>query len=58
MERKMSMDAGFGGGIADDTDGLARTFARSRVGLGALAANRQATEVADATVAFNTLETF
>src|SRR5258706_13916688 len=50
------MDAGLGGGIAHHTDGFARTFARARVGLSTLAAHRQAAQVTDAPVAFDTLQ--
>src|ERR1700674_5753815 len=50
------MDAGLGGGIADDTDGFARSFARARVGLSTLAAHRQAAQVTDAAIAFDTLQ--
>jgi hypothetical protein len=51
------MDAGFRVRIALDTDGLARTFARTRVGRGALTANRQAAQVADAAIALDALQT-
>ena len=50
------MDAGFGSGVTDDTDGLARAFARAGVGLSALTANRQATQVTDATIALDALQ--
>ena len=50
------MNAGLGVRIALDADGLARTFARAGVGLGALAANRQAAQVADATIALDALQ--
>jgi hypothetical protein len=50
------MDAGLGRRIASDTDRLARTFAGSGVGLGALSANRKAPEMANSTIALDTLE--
>ena len=50
------MDAGFGVRIALHADGLARALPRTRVSLGALTADRQAAEVADAAVALDTLE--
>ena len=52
------MNTGFGGGVADDTDGFARTFAGAGIGLGALAADRQTTQGADATIAFDALKAF
>jgi len=52
------VDAGFGGWAADDADGFAGAFAGAGVGLGALAANREAAEVADAAIAFDALEAF
>src|SRR5208337_5588778 len=52
------MDTGFGGRTADDTDRLARAFAGARVGLGALAADRQAAQMADAAIAFDALQPF
>lgn len=50
------MNSGLRSGIAHDADGLARAFARAGVGLGALAANRKATEMPDATVTLDTLK--
>lgn len=50
------MDAGLGIRIALHADRLARTFARAGVGLGALTAHWQSTQMADATVAFDTLQ--
>jgi len=50
------VDAGFGGGIADDADGLARAFAGSRVGLGTLAADGQTPEVSNSAIAFDALQ--
>src|SRR3974377_356151 len=50
------MDAGFGGWAPDNTDGFARAFAGAGVGLGALAADGQASKVPDAAIAFNALE--
>jgi hypothetical protein len=52
------MDTGLGGWAADNTDGLARPFAGAGVGLGALATDRQSTQMADAPVAFDTLQPF
>ena len=51
------MDACLGGWAADHTDGLPRAFACAGVGLGALAADRQAAQVADASVALDALQT-
>jgi len=50
------MDAGLSGGTANHTDGFARSFARARVGLSALATDWQAAQVTDAAVAFDTLQ--
>ena len=50
------MDAGLGVGVALHADGLAGTFAGAGVGLGALAADREAAQMADATVALDALE--
>src|SRR5712691_3676803 len=50
------MDAGFGGWAADDADGLAGTFAGAGVGLGTLAANGQAAQMADAAITFDALQ--
>ena len=50
------MNTGLGSRVADNADRLARALAGAGVGLGALASNRQATEVADTTVAFDGLE--
>ena len=50
------MDARLGRWAADYADGLARAFASAGVGLGALAANGQAAQVANATVTLDTLE--
>ena len=49
------MDAGLGSWAANHADGLARALAGAGVGLGALAAHRQAAQVADAAVAFDAL---
>ena len=43
-------------GIALHADGLARSFAGARVGLGALPAHRQAAQVADAAIALDALQ--
>ena len=51
------MDAGFGGWAANNADRLARSFARSRVCLGPLAAHGQAAQVTDPAVTFNALQT-
>src|SRR3954470_10811852 len=51
------MDAGFGGWAADHTDGLAGTFAGAGVSLRALAADRQAAQMADAAVTLDALQT-
>jgi len=50
------VNAGLGVRIALDAYGLARTFARARVGLSALAAHWKAAHVADTTVTFDTLK--
>jgi hypothetical protein len=50
------VDAGFGVGIALDTDSFAGAFASAGVGGSALAANGQAAQMADAAVALNALE--
>jgi hypothetical protein len=50
------VDTGLCGGIADNADGLSRPFASARIRLGTLSANGQAAEVANATVAFDTLK--
>src|SRR5438128_2652869 len=52
------MDARFGRRVAHDADGLARAFAGARVGLGALAANRQPAQMANPTIALDTLKPF
>ena len=52
------MNAGLGGGAAHDTDCLAWALARARVSLSALAAHRQAAEMADTPVAADTLQPF
>ena len=44
-------------GIADDADGLARAFASAGVGLGALAADGQAAQMANAAIALDALQT-
>ena len=49
------MDTRFGTRVAHDADGLAGAFARPGVGLGALAAHRQAAKVANAAVALDAL---
>ena len=48
--------AGLGVGIALHADGLAWTFARARIGRGALAADWQSAPVADSAVAIDGLE--
>ncbi len=50
------MDAGLGVRIALHADRLARAFAGAGVGLGALAAHRQAAQVADAAIALDALQ--
>jgi len=50
------MDAGRGGGAADYADGLSWAFAGAGIGLGALAANGEATQMADAAIAFDALK--
>src|SRR6266850_6946528 len=50
------MNACFGGWAPDNSDRLARSFARSRVCLGPLAAHRQAAQVANATIALDALQ--
>ncbi len=52
------MDAGLGSRVAHDTDGLSRAFAGAGIGLGALSANGQAAQVADAPITFDTLKAF
>ena len=52
------MDAGFRSWAAHDADRLARAFAGPCVGLGALAADRQAAQVADSPITFDTLQAF
>src|SRR4051794_20670789 len=52
------MNAGFRRWAANHTDGLAGTFASAGVGLGALAANGQAAQVANATVTLDSLKAF
>ena len=52
------MDAGLGCWIADDTDGLARAFARTRIRLRPLASHRQSAQMPDATITFDCLEPF
>ena len=52
------MDASFGVGIALHADRLTRSLAGAGVGLRALAANRQAAKMADATVTLNGLKAF
>jgi len=42
------VDAGLGGGVTDNADGLARTFPSAGVGLGALATDREAAQMANA----------
>jgi hypothetical protein len=51
------VDAGLGVRIALHADGLTRTFACAGVGLCALAAHGQAAQMADATIAFDALQT-
>jgi hypothetical protein len=50
------MDTGFRARITLHADGLARTFARARVGLRALATHRQAAQVANAAIAHDALK--
>src|SRR6266446_5809703 len=50
------MNTGLGGRAADHADGLARAFARARVGLCALAAHRQTAQVPDAAITLDALE--
>src|SRR4051812_33584626 len=50
------MDTGFRSGAAHNTDGLSGAFAGAGVGLGALSAHRQATQMADASIAFDALK--
>src|SRR5882724_11953722 len=52
------MDSGFGVGVALHADSLARAFAGAGIGRSALASDRQAAQVTDATVALDALETF
>jgi hypothetical protein len=51
------MNTSFRVRIALDTDGLARAFACARVGRGALTADRQTAQVADAAIALDALQT-
>ena len=50
------MDAGLGARVADDADGLARTFAGTGVGLGALAAHGQTAQMANSPITFDALQ--
>jgi len=50
------MDAGLGCRAANDTDGLAGTFASAGIGLGALTANRQAAKMPHAPVTLDALQ--
>jgi hypothetical protein len=50
------VDAGLGVWIALHADGLARAFARARVGLRALSAHGQAAHMANAAIAFDALQ--
>lgn len=50
------MNTGLSVGVALHTDGAPRTFARARIGLGALTTHGQAPKVPDATMAFDTLQ--
>ena len=52
----MLVNASLGVRVALHTDGLARTFARARVRLRALPADRQTAQVADAAIALDALE--
>src|SRR5581483_5582292 len=54
--RRRLMDTGFGGWTADHTDGFARALAGTGIGLRALAADGQTTQVAHASVALDTLQ--
>ena len=58
MWKGMLMDASFGGWATDDADGLAGTFARTGVGLGPLAADGQAAQMANAAIALDGLKAF
>src|SRR6266536_5509503 len=51
------MDAGLGSGVADDADGLSRTFTRTCIRLSTLSTNRQTTQVPDAAITLDALET-
>src|SRR5438552_14834443 len=50
------MNAGFGIGITLNADGLARSLAGPGIGLGALTADRQPTQMADAAITLDGLE--
>ena len=50
------MNAGFRGGIADDTDRLAGTLACARVGLCALTADRKTAQMTHAPITFDALK--
>src|SRR5438094_844184 len=50
------MDTGLGGWAADHADGFAGSFAGAGVGLGALAADGQPAQMADAAIALDALE--
>jgi hypothetical protein len=52
------MNSGFGGWTADHTDGFARALAGARIGLRALSADGQTTQVAHASVTLDTLQAF
>jgi len=52
------MDASLSGRVSHHTHGLARAFARTGIGLCALATNWQPAQMADPTVAFDTLQAF
>ena len=50
------MDTRLGGRVADDTDGFSRALACASVCLSSLSPDRQAAEVANAAIAFDTLK--
>src|SRR5262249_19322051 len=52
------VDAGFGCWVADDADGLPWAFTSAGIGLGTLAADREAAQMADAAIAFDGLKAF
>ena len=52
----MSVNTGFGVGVALHTDGLPWTFAGAGVGRGALSANGQAAQMANAAITLDALQ--